>query len=211
MHLDALSNKAGKGNKKNSARVVSRGSFNIGIVNSPQQQSEAMQLVSRRYAWRGYATDVLAREDSGDHQVVLEASKHGKFFGTLRRRKRLLTEITCLAIEPEYGCKEVLASLFHLAYIHGRIVHNATDVLIEVNPRHVAYYQQKLGFRQLGEARTCARVNAPAVLLHLEGAYMDEQIEAHAGNPHAKVRSLYPYFMTRVEVGDIVSRLALAA
>ena len=39
---------------------------------------------------------------------------------------------------------------------------------MEVNPRHVRYYQRCLGFRQLGEVRQCLRVDAPAVLLHQE-------------------------------------------
>jgi hypothetical protein len=39
---------------------------------------------------------------------------------------------------------------------------------MEVNPRHVGYYQRCLGFQQIGDLRQCQRVDAPAVLLHQE-------------------------------------------
>jgi hypothetical protein len=205
----------------------SKGEFSVGVVNSSQRHSEAMHLVQRRYEWRGYETDLLAARVANRRQIVLEASKQGLFIGTLtlgfdskergllaeklyakevvklREAGRFLTEITKLAIDPEYGSKEVLAALFHLAYIYGRVGYNATDVLIEVNPRHAAYYMRKLGFKQLADVRMCERVNAPAILLHLEASY--------AGSRDLGVRSLYPYFLSRTEVDTIVDRLALAA
>ena len=49
----------------------------------------------------------------------------------------------------------------------GRVSLEATDVVIEVNPRHVRYYQRAFGFRAFGAERRCERVGAPARLLHL--------------------------------------------
>ena len=36
--------------------------------------------------------------------------------------------------------------LFHIAYIFARRMHDRTDLLIEVNPRHVRFYERMLGF-----------------------------------------------------------------
>jgi hypothetical protein len=118
---------------------------------------------------------------------------------------RKLCEVSRLAVDPQYGSKEVLASLFHLAYIYLRIIHKATDVLVEVNPRHAGFYRRMLGFCQVGEVHTCPRVNAPAVLLHLELAYMDTQIAKHAGFRDTTERSLYPYFFASCDSSSLLS------
>jgi hypothetical protein len=62
----------------------------------------------------------------------------------------------------------VLASLFYLAHAVGRTVHDVTDVFIEVNPRHVAFYSRVLGFVVAAGEKFCERVRAPSVLLQLE-------------------------------------------
>ena len=59
----------------------------------------------------------------------------------------------------------VLGTLFHLAYIHGRLIRGATDLVIEVHPRHASFYRRMLGFRIIGAERICPRVDAPAVLM----------------------------------------------
>ena len=102
----------------------------------------------------------------------------------------------------------MLASLINLAYIYARIVHDVDDAFIEINPRHVGFYKRMLGFRQIGEKRTCERVDAPAVLMHLELDYMDEQISSLAGSREpAKERSLYAYFLTKHEEEKVAHSL----
>jgi hypothetical protein len=66
------------------------------------------------------------------------------------------------------------------------------------------FYQRMLGFSQFGEQRTCPRVNAPAVLLHLDLAYMGEQITNMAGQPKQKGKSIYPYFLNHFEEETVV-------
>ena len=63
------------------------------------------------------------------------------------------------------------------------MVHGVTDVFIEVNPRHVAFYSRALGFVVLGDERICARVGAPSVLLHLDVEILDEQLGFSDGKP----------------------------
>jgi hypothetical protein len=84
-----------------------------------------------------------------------------------------------------------------------------TDVVIEVNPRHVAFYKRMLGFKEFGPERLCSRVNAPAVLLRLELEYVDQQIELLGGKGDSAggVRSLYPFFFNKNDEIGITNRL----
>ena len=70
--------------------------------------------------------------------------------------------------------------MFHIAYMYARRLHRCTDILIEVNPRHVRFYRSMLGFEVLGPERTCPRVNAPAVLLRLRLDHAQEQLAREA-------------------------------
>ncbi|KAA3652692.1 MAG: N-acetyltransferase [Proteobacteria bacterium] len=182
------------------------------------------------YAWRGLLTHAPSRIDDQPNQLTLIASRGTTMFGTLtlkldsdeglladelyaaevsaaRQTGAQLCELTRLAIDPAFNSKEVLASIFHLAYIFGRLIHRKTDLFIEVNPRHVAFYCRMLGFRVAGEERICPRVNAPAVLLHLPLEYVDQQIKAVAGRPDTGSRSLYSYFFNEIEQQGLLNRL----
>jgi len=214
--------------------VIERKGYTVRVARSSAQRARATMLVERMYSWRGYHTEAAAsvRQDSG--RIMLEASSESQLFGTLtlgldseqglladtlyedeidrfRRAGGKVCELSKLAVDPQYSSKEVLASLIQLAHIHARIVHEATDAFIEVNPRHAVFYKRMLGFRQLGSVRTCPRVDAPAVLLHLEIAYMDEQIRKHAGSFDTRERSLYPAFLPDWEVEGAAVRIAEAA
>ena len=83
-------------------------------------------------------------------------------------------------MRSDVRAKAVLAHLFSAAYLVGRILHDATDVLIEVNPRHASFYRRIFGFVLLRGEWICARVNAPAVLLHLHIANLDRKL-SHFG------------------------------
>jgi hypothetical protein len=86
-------------------------------------------------------------------------------------------------------------------------LNHADDIVIEVNPRHVAYYKRMLGFTQAGAQRMCERVSAPAVLLHLPCSYAAEQIARHGGHQTSEGRSLYPYFFSTKEEEGLCGRL----
>jgi hypothetical protein len=70
-----------------------------------------------------------------------------------------------------------------------------------VNPRHVSYYKRMLGCEVLGSERLNRRVNAPAVLLGIDFAYIDAQIAKFAGKAEAAAgeRTLYPYSFSIAE------------
>jgi len=200
----------------------------------PHRHDHAVRLlIERMYEWRGLApvdTDLHATRPD---RITLVASDEHEIFGTvtlgldgrdgiladalypeeldrLRSRGARLCELTRLAMDTHHNAKEVLGALLHLVYIHGRLIHGVTDVVIEVHPRHAGFYQRMIGFSYIGEERICPRVNAPAVLLHLELAHMDEQIALYGGTGDPGVRTLYPYFLSPEEQDRILLSLSSA-
>ena len=142
----------------------------------------------------GLASDELYRDEGDD----------------LRKRGKRLCEFTRLAvdIEPRFNSKDFLARLIHVAFVYAHLIQHATDMLIEVNPRHVGFYRRSLGFSQLGPERICSRVNAPAVLMHIDLHHMATQIRLHGGGVnHGGVRTLYPHFLPGVWQRVLLERM----
>lgn len=210
--------------------LLERRGFQIRLADNQGRRSQVSMLIDRMYSWRGYKWDAAQGQHHDPNQITLQAGSQGEVFGTLtlrldspaglladglyrreidayRERGCKVCELSRLAVDPDHGSKEVLASLFHLAYIYGRLLHRVTDVFIEVNPRHVLFYQRMLGFRQVGKEKLCERVDAPAVLLHLELDHVDRQIDRYAGHKTDNRRSLYPYFFSKVEEEGLARRV----
>lgn len=203
--------------------------FKIRLAHSNERVNSASMLVQRKYASRGYEASGFEKNPD---RITLMAFQDDKVIGTLtlgldsskpllaeelykdeiaglRAKGRKVCELTKLAVDQTQGSKRVLASLFHIAYIYGRVIQGHTDVVIEVNPRHVAFYKRMLGFNEFGPERMCGRVNAPAVLLRLELEYVDQQIESLGGKVDGagNVRSLYPFFFNKNDEVGITHRL----
>lgn len=156
-------------------------------------------LIERMYEWRGG----LAPVDTDLHatrpdRITLVVHPTNTNFGTvtlgldgrdgiladalypeeldrLRSRGARLCELTRLAMDTRHNTKEVLGALLHLVHIHGRLIHGVTDVVIlrriPATPALPAHDRLQLHRRRTH----LPVVNAPAVLLHLELAHMDEQ------------------------------------
>ena len=106
-----------------------------------------------------------------------------------------LCEFGSLAVDKHsHNPKRLLAQLFHLGYLHAHRRAAFERLVIEVNPRHVAFYRRWLGLLPYTTARHNARVDAPAVLMSLDFATMREQIAIWGGQPErlAQARCLYP-------------------
>ena len=177
-------------------------------------------LVRQMYSRRGYLTENIPTVPRRDDTITLDAHDAQQVMGTLtvrldthegglladalyakeidafRAGGRKVCEVSKLAVDPSYGSKELMASLFQLAYLYAHIVYNASDAFIEVNPRHAGFYKRMLGFEEIRDRRICPRVNAPAVLLHVELEYMRKQIALHSGRSCTSEKSLYPYFLS---------------
>jgi hypothetical protein len=127
----------------------------------------------------------------------------------LRDAGRKVCEFTKLAMDSVMQSRRVLASLFHVAYIYAHRIRGVHQLMIEVNPRHVRYYERMLGFKVSGPQRMNRRVLAPAVLMSLDFQHAHEQINALGGKPELAEanRSLYPLFFSVAEEAGIVGRL----
>jgi hypothetical protein len=205
--------------------------FKIRAADSSGHRSSASILINRMYATRGYATSPLPDRDVPD-RITLTASDHDDVMGTisigfdseigllcddlyreeinlLRAQGWRICEFTKLAMDSVVRSKRVLASLFHVAYIYAHRIKGFHRLLIEVNPRHVRYYQRMLGFEVAGGKRMNRRVNAPAVLMMLDFNHAHDEIGRIGGRSDLaeSERSLYPYFFSVAEEAGIVSRL----
>lgn len=203
--------------------------FKVRLANSEDRRKSASLLIQKMYDWRGYDTDALKHDPN---KITLAVYQEDKVVGTmslgmdspqgmvvdqlykqeadqLRAEGRTLCDITRLAVDHDIKSKSVLAALFHMAFIYGHNINHATDFLIEVNPRHVLFYERMMGFEPFGEEKTCPRVNAPAVLMRLDATYADEQIIRYGGVGAAAtgVKSIYPYFFSHDDELGITQRL----
>ena len=178
--------------------------WHISIAVRPDQLRAAEDLVARRYAWRGYQVrSPEAHSVQQTRPVVLLAQHAGRLMGTLtvrpgaplellaqasyadeiaelRSQGHLLGEVVKLAVEEGADSRRAMDALVQSAYWITHVVHGLTDVLIEVNPRHVRFYERVLGFVVAAEERRCERVGAPSVLLRLELASFGRRLRLAA-------------------------------
>jgi len=120
------------------------------------------------YATRGYQSSSVHGDESPNRKTFL-ASEHNVPIGTLtigtdsaegllvdslfpdvvgplRAAGLRICEFTKLAMDRRACSPRLLASLFHVAYIYAHRIKKFSHLLIEVNPRHVSYYESMLGF-----------------------------------------------------------------
>ena len=204
--------------------------FKIRYAGTDGHLRSASFLVQRRYSWRGYNIAfpsamqanriTLSAYDRDDVVATISIgldSRSGLFVDALfseelksmRGPNRRVCEFTRLAIDETLRSKPIIAALFHTAYIHAHRIHGCTDLVVEVNPRHVKFYERMLGFHPFGSVREDPRVQAPATLLHLDLRHAEAQIAKYGGNLEhaARIRSLYPFFFSPREESGIELRL----
>ena len=205
--------------------------FRIKLAGSQDTNHDASVLIEKMYSWRGYAASDNA--ENAPNRLTLNAVFRGSIYGTitvnvdspiglaceevypdavksLRDQGRRLCEFGRFAVEQSVRSKRLLATLYHMVYIYAHRLHGCTDALIEVNPRHVAFYQRYLEFHVFGEERICERVAAPAVLMRLDFDVTEKRIAEIGGRwrmlPDEK--SFYKYFMDSDAEAAVVSRLS---
>lgn len=170
-----------------------------------EQFDAAETLVRRRYSERGYLPDGAERATSeaavrpltllaqiggrllgtltvrpdGSEGLFAERSYSGEV-GALRASGHRLGELVKLATVEGADWKQALDALVQSAYLVTRVVYGLTDVLIEVNPRHVRFYRRVFGFVEAGGTRLCERVGAPSVLMRLDLKRFGQRLELAA-------------------------------
>lgn len=205
--------------------------FKIKVADQKGRRGLVDSLLKHRYAWRGY-TGAGLPTDPSVNKFTLAAMENDASIGTitvsfdspqklasddsfseevnaLRAQGKKLCEFTKLAVDPTTATKRVLAALFHVAYIVAHRIRGFDTLLIEVNPRHVRYYERMLGCKVIGQERLNRSVRAPAVLLSVEFSYILSQIGEFGGQPEraATERSLYPFAFSLTEEASIMGRM----
>lgn len=209
--------------------TINESVFGIRAADVDEHRNSASMLISKMYAWRGYSGNHQIAHDP--NRITLTASNEDGVIGTLSlnldsevglladqvfqdhidpyRAEGKVCEIIKLAIDPTVKSKAVLASLFHVAFIYARDLHQCSDIFIEVNPRHRRFYEVMLDFQVECESRPNPRVDAPAVLLRGHIARGTQRIAEVAGKGDHAVgdRSMFPYFFSPREEAGIIARL----
>ena len=212
-----------------SALVLRKGRIAAHVAHTSYHRLATDQLIKELYEWRGYQSDAL--QDGHPGRKTFLATSGAQSLGTLsikldsevgltadglykpeidlfRRQGFRVCEMGKLAIAQTEDSRDVVATLFNMAYIYTHVLNRSTHTFIEVNPRHVSFYRRLLGFEVAAEERFCSRVSAPAILLRLDLAHAERQIEKLAtrngvcGNTRS--RSLYASFLTKQEEKRVI-------
>lgn len=216
--------------------ILQKNDFGIRLAESKSKVNRVEMLVTRMYRQRGYDTSTKSLDQDSDasagnlRRITLEACRESRIVGTItvnldspsglnaedlyreeiapyRQKGKRLCEFNRLALDIEQCGKEALGNLFHLAFIFAYRIHRASDLFIEVNPRHSLFYRRKLGFKIVGEEKVCRRVNAPAVLLHQELSSISEQIARYGGLKLAENKTFYSFLMAPWEEKELTEEI----
>lgn len=189
------------------------GVFRLRDARPRTMQDDAGRLVRRRYESCGYQAAAKVKDPN---LYTFAAYSSGDLVGTLgvrldswqglnieelyedevqalRARGLRLSEFTRLAVAESAASKEVLGALFHTAVLFSHVVRGGSNVVIEVNPRHVAYYRRMLCFKPLGPQRHLDRVGAPAVALVLEFSTLMDAVDEFFSKSDWRERTGSPF------------------
>jgi hypothetical protein len=205
------------------------GAFKIRVAKRTGARRDAWSLVERRYSGRGYTipgrkpkTNVFTFIAYDEGQIVgtvglgvdtgrgLSADQlYRGEIDVLRAKGWRICEFTRLAVDRTAASKPVLAGLFQTAYLYAAVICGYTHAVIEVNPRHVAFYGSALKFEPVGPERINRRVNAPAVLLCASFAAIAQGLAKYAGKAPAPgtKRTLFHYGFPPDEEQGVLRRL----
>jgi hypothetical protein len=205
------------------------GAFKIRLAKHTGARRDAGALIERGYGRRGYT---IPGRKAKPNVFTFIAYDEGQIVGTvglgvdsekglsadelyraeieqLRAKGWRVCEFTRLAVDRTAASKPVLAGLFQTAYLYAAVIRGYTHAVIEVNPRHVAFYGKALKFEPIGPERMNNRVNAPAVLLCASFETIAHGLKKYAGKtpaPGAK-RTLFHYGFPPVEEFGVLERL----
>jgi len=203
------------------------GAFKIRLAGSAHMRGDAGILVQQRYSRKGYR---VPTPKSSPNECTFAAYDDGRLAGTLslrfdssdglavdeifrdemdalRNAGHRICEFIRLAVDASGASRPVLAGLFHTAYLYAKQLRGYDSVVIEVNPRHVGYYRNSLGFVVLGSERANPRVGAPAVLMSMPFEEIARRLHTHAAAEKPPARSLYAHGFSPPEEAGILGRL----
>lgn len=188
--------------RRRAAELAHRVYRKSGYVSEDESAREHMTMLERPNVFTLLAEDEWGRS-AGTVSLVFDSQEglpcdeifHNELEG-LRARGRRMAEVTRLAIGEDHArSKALLVHMFDFIFSFAFHVKGCTDFIIEVNPRHSAFYRRLLSFETAGPVRPCPRVqDAPAELLRLDlSAAFNSVVRVHA-NAGPRPRSLFAYF-----------------
>lgn len=204
--------------------------FEIQLALTKNQRHASEELINRMYKWRGYGSD--HRLSDASNCFTFNAVVDGEVVGTLSltvdvstglaadntfqdlldktriKSGRKICELTKFAFSSTIAPMNVIASLFHTIFIFGTQKFACTDLFIEVNPRHIRFYQTLLGFSLIDRLRPNASVGAPSQLMRLSVKDIETYISTNTNGGYEGTRSLYPYFLSAAQELIIHERMA---
>jgi len=194
-----------------------------------QDREAAERIINRLYGWRGYGDNHKLREHASRSTFIAHIGDEslGTISLTVDSPEKLavdvsfpeevehlrgtphtrLCELSKFAFDPSPRSRPMLALLFHVIFVYGTQRHDCTDILIEVNPRHVRFYESSLGFKRVGSLRTNVAVNAPSQLMQLAVNQIDENIRLFGGHNAGRGHSLYQHFLGQNDARALRQRI----
>ncbi|MHB8287467.1 MAG: GNAT family N-acetyltransferase [Caulobacteraceae bacterium] len=153
------------------------------IAKGAKDLRAAARLVNEQYARRDYGADHVI---PGGATFIAE--QDGQVVGTVTLVVKDAKVCELVRLASTARSTEILAGLFALAFQHGTATTACSELRIEVNPRHVGFYQSALGFKPVGPEYVNAEVGAPAQMMRIDVATIGRLI---AERPS---RTLYAHF-----------------
>jgi hypothetical protein len=208
--------------------------FTIHTADTQDRRRDAGRLIRQRYSWRGYRGVTLPPEQRAQRYTLTAASRNqtlgtitvgldgpeglncdalfGDEVNALRAVGLRLCEFTRLAVDAAAQSRQVLAALFHAAYLVAYRIGGFDRLLIEVHPRHVRVYERMFGACVVGAQRHHPGVDAPAVLLSLDLADVEEQLASQSDTSQQAVAEhpFYALAFSAQEEARHISRLGPA-
>lgn len=204
------------------------GEYTIKVANTIEEREAVFRLGYKMYLQKGYIKEnsnkwMIQNYDFNEETTILIIQDKQKnivgtvtlvFDGTtylpaekiyrdelniLRNKKEKIVEISRLVVDSKFkNSKEILLLLFNYLYIYSYHVKKYTCLAIEVNPRHIAYYQTLLDFIPIGKQKACPIVqNAPAILMYIPLIHGENKFLRLSNNSEGEKnsRTLYNYFL----------------
>ena len=133
---------------------------------------------------------------------------------TQRKQGGRMAEATRFAVScPEYLKGAINKVMMNIFFLYARQITNVQTFMIEVNPRHVPFYNRHMLFEACSLPRSCNRVKgAPAVLMRLDTELQQRAISEVAGLGSAAkgpfARTLYRFFLPMEQEAQWARELA---
>lgn len=171
-----------------------KGIIEIQRVRTDEHREQVSRLLRKMYEHKGYtpvqapesdvgvasflAIDQQTRDVLGTISVGFERRGglsierlYAQEVNLIRSQGRQPCEMIRLAIDRRVQSRKLVLALFNAAFVHGYYDQGANELLIEVNPSHVRFYQNQFHFQVFGPERFNPVVAAPSVLLKLDMDY----------------------------------------